>query len=75
MVVSVEGIITSLEKKEKNEKVFTEIMLAQRGVQEQVRVRLEGDQTGQYDDFERTSFTGRLMTWASRNGVGMMVLV
>lgn len=75
MVVSVEGVITSLEKKEKNEKVFTEIMLAQRGVQEQVRVRLEGDQTGQYGEFELTSFLGRLMTWTTRNGVGMMVLV
>ncbi|MFD3274591.1 hypothetical protein ACE3MS_31345 [Paenibacillus dendritiformis] len=74
MVVTVEGIITSVEKKEKDGKVFTELLLAQKGEQNQVKVRLDGDQAQQYSEFERNSFMGRLMSWRTRDGVGMMVL-
>lgn len=74
MVVTVEGIITSVEKKEKDGKVFTELLLAQKGEQNQVKVRLDGDQAQHYSEFERNSFMGRLMSWRTRDGVGMMVL-
>lgn len=74
MVVTVEGIITSVEKKEKDGKVFTELLLAQKGEQNQVKVRLDGDQAQQYSELERNSFMGRLMSWRTRDGVGMMVL-
>lgn len=73
MVVTVEGIVTSVEKKEKNGEFFTELLLAQKGEQNQVRVRLSGDQTHQYSEFERSTISGRLMSWKTRDGVGMMV--
>lgn len=75
MVVSVEGLITSVEKKEKDGKVYTELLLAQKGEQTQVKVRLDGDQAQNYAEFECNSFMGRLMAWRTRDGVGMMVLV
>lgn len=74
MVVTVEGLVTSIEKKQKEEKVYTEILLAQKGEQQQVRVRLDGDQTQMFEEFEKATFFGRLMSWRTREGVGMMVM-
>lgn len=74
MVVMVEGVITSIEKKTKDEKVSTELLLAQKGEKTQVTVRVPGDKVALYDLYEVASFHGRLMQWAGRNGVGSMVM-
>lgn len=75
MVVLVEGVITSIEKKKKDDKVSTELLLAQKGEKTQVTVRVPGDKVDLYDLFEVASFQGRLMQWSGRNGVGSMVMV
>lgn len=75
MLVTVEGVVTSVERKEKNNKVYTEVFVAQRGEQEQVRVRLYGDHSQSYVEYEKNTFYGRLMLWRTRDGVGNMVLV
>ncbi|MNW44036.1 hypothetical protein D3C74_212510 [compost metagenome] len=76
MRVEVEGLLTSVGIKEKEGKKSTELLLAQKGEKEQVTVRLEGDQQKLYEGKLLTNhkFAGRLMTWASRNGVGSMVM-
>lgn len=74
MKIAVEGAITSIEVKEKDEKVFTELLLAQQGEREQVKVRLNGDRTDEFDMFQVESFQGRLMTWKQREGIGSMVM-
>lgn len=75
MIVTVEGVITSIAKKQKDDKVSTELMLVQKGEKEQITVRLQDDVTDMFSEFERQTFTGRLMTWATRNGVGSMIMV
>lgn len=75
MMVTVEGIITDVYEKEKDGKVNTEILMVQKGCKEQVVVRLEGRQANLYTEFEKNTFTGRLIAWSSRNGnVGTMVM-
>lgn len=80
MIVTVDGTITSKELKKKEQedksvKVSTELLLAQPGDKILTPIRLEGDQLEQYDLFERASFTGQLLGWKTRDGVGMMVMV
>lgn len=75
MVVTVEGVITSIAKKEKDGKESTELLLVQKGEKEQVSIRLPGDMTEAYAEFEKETFTGRLMAWSTKNGVGTMIMV
>lgn len=75
MIVSVEGHITSIEEKVKDDKEITELMLAQQGQKEQIVVRLKGLKAENYTLFEIAEFTGRLMTWKQREGIGSMVMV
>lgn len=79
MVVTIEGVITSKELVKKikdNEEVLsTKLLLAQPGEKIQAAVRLEGDQTDNFEIFERKEFTGQLLTWRTRDGVDMMVSV
>lgn len=74
MKVTVEGLITSIEQKSKEDKKFTELLLAQQGEKLQVSVRLQGHVANDYAPLEMNTFTGRLMTWTQRDGVGMMVM-
>jgi hypothetical protein len=74
MKVMVEGAITSIEVKTKDDKPITEILLAQQGEREQVKVRLDGDRSDDFDLFQMESFSGRLMLWSQRNGVGSLVM-
>lgn len=77
MVVTVEGLVTSIELVKKEDKKSTTLLLAQKGEREQVAVRLPGDQTAMYEELERNTFTGRLMAWTQgrNNQIGMMVMV
>lgn len=80
MIVSAEGVITSKELKVKPDKdgkskKSTELLLAQPGEKVQAVVRLPGDQIDAYEVFERAAFTGQLMAWSTRDGVGMMIMV
>lgn len=79
MIVTVEGVITSKEKIEKIKDnktvVSTELLLAQPGEKVQAAIRLQGDQTGNFEIFEKNQFTGELLTWKTRDSVGMMVMV
>lgn len=75
MKVSVEGIITSIEEASKEDKKFTNLLLAQKGEKVQVAVRLPGHVGKDYSEFEIGSFSGRLLAWTQRDGVGMMVTV
>lgn len=75
MIVTVEGHITSIEEKSKDEKEFTELMLAQPGQKEQIVIRLKGFKADMYSLFEIAKFEGRLMTWKQREGIGSMVMV
>lgn|GEM_PF-5355830 len=75
MRVSVEGVITSIEESSKEDKKFTNLLLAQKGEKVQVAVRLHGHVAKNYTEFEIGQFSGRLMAWSQREGVGMMVSV
>jgi hypothetical protein len=76
MKVTVEGVLTSVGVREKNDKKNTELLLAQAGEKEQVTVRVEGDVSKSYESKLLTNhkFTGRLMMWNQRDGVGSMVV-
>lgn len=73
--VTVSGIITSIEEKTKDDKMFTDILLAQKGEKVQVAVRVPGHAEKDYSLFEIATFEGRLLAWKTRDGVGMMVSV
>ena len=75
MQVVVEGAITSIEVKTKNDEPITELLLAQKGEREQVKVRLNGDRQDEFELFQVEAFSGRLMMWPQRNGIGSMVMV
>lgn len=80
MKVTVEGVITSIEQKAKDqgtkdEKKFTEVLLAQKGEKMQTKVRLPGHVGEQYTEFEVAEFTGNLLTWKTRDSVDMMITV
>lgn len=74
MVVTVEGTITSVQVVAKENKLMTNLLLVQKGEKEQVAIRLDGDQSSLYEEMEKQTFTGRLMTWTTRNGIGSMVM-
>lgn len=74
MNVTVEGLITSVEPRTKNDKKFTELLLAQKGEKEQVTVRLDGHVEKNYELLQPAVFTGRLMIWKLREGIGSMVM-
>jgi hypothetical protein len=77
--VTVEGVITSKTKVEKikddKKVVSTEILLAQTGEKMQTAIKLNGDQTADYELYQPAEFKGELFAWRTREGVGMMVLV
>lgn len=75
MKVTVEGVVTSIEVKTKDDKPVTELLLAQKGEREQVKVRMQGDRQQDYELFQVETFTGQLMMWKQREGVGSMVMV
>lgn len=79
MIVTVEGVITSKELKTKTveEKPVhtTELLLAQPGEKIQTAVRLSGDQRDNFEIFEKNVFTGQLLSWKTRDGIGSMVMV
>lgn len=76
MKVKVEGCITSIEEKVKDEKQFTDILIAQTGERIQVLVRLTGHCAENYDAFEVKEFLGKLMQWRTKEGpIGCMVMV
>lgn len=79
MIVTVEGVITSKELKKKDtdkgQVISTELLLAQPGDKVQTPIRLEGDQTSEYELFKPALFTGELLSWKTRDGVGHMVMV
>lgn len=74
MLVTVEGIVTSIEEKEKDDKKFTELMIAQKGERIQVLARIPGHVASQYSVFEVVNLNGRLITWKTRDGIGMMLM-
>lgn len=80
MIVTIEGVITSKELKtkvaENQQKIVnTELLVAQPGEKVQAAVRLDGDVLDNYEIFEKIAITGQLLTWKTRDGVGMMVKV
>lgn len=79
MVVTVEGVITSIEQrtKETDGKVnkFTELLLAQKGEKVQIPVRLPGHVETLYSLYEVGNFTGNLLSWKTRDSIGMMVSI
>ncbi|WP_172200899.1 hypothetical protein [Saccharibacillus qingshengii] len=80
MIVTVDGTITSKELKKKEMdggaiKTSTELLLAQPGEKTLITIRLEGDQVESYDLFTPETFTGQLLSWKTRDAVGMMVMV
>lgn len=81
MRVTVEGVITSIEQKSKtNEETkkvnqFTEVLLAQKGEKTLITIRIPGHVEHMYTQFEVADFSGRLMTWKTRDGIGSMVMI
>lgn len=81
MRVTVEGVITSIEQDVKRgsegnpDKKITKLLLAQKGEKQQVEVRLPGHVEKEYDLFHVQAFNGRLLSWKTRDGVGMMVSI
>lgn len=74
MKIAVEGVVTSIEVKTKGDKPVTELLLAQQGEREQVKVRLEGNRSDDFSLYEVANFVGRLLIWKQRDSVGTMVL-
>lgn len=75
MRVTVTGICMSAENRQREEKKYTELFLAQKGERMQVLVRLPGHQADRYTQFEDVTVTGNLLAWKTRDGVGLMVNV
>lgn len=75
MRVTVEGVITSIEQKVKEDKKYTELLLAQKGEKMQVPVRVPGHVADQYDLFQVEKFSGSLIAWKTRDGIGMLINV
>lgn len=75
MIVTVEGTITSIDLKVKEGKESTELLLAQDKQKEQITIRLNGDLRNFFTQWKPQVFTGRLMAWSARNGVGSMIMV
>lgn len=75
MNVSVEGVVTSIEQKTKDDKKFTELLLAQKGEKQLIPVRLPGHVENDFSLYQIENFTGSLLTWKTRDGVGFMVSV
>jgi hypothetical protein len=79
MIVTIEGVITSKEliKKdtENGPKISTELLLAQTGEKMQTPIRLQGDKRDQFELFEVNTFTGELLSWKTRDGIGNMIMV
>lgn len=81
MIVTVEGVITSIEQDTRKgtegnpDRHFTKILLAQKGEKVQTEVRIPGHVEEKYSIFEVAQFTGNLLAWRTRDGVGMMVNV
>lgn len=75
MQVTVQGHITSIDVRSKDDKIFTELMLAQKGEKELVPVRLAGAHDQNYSLFEIAEFNGRLLLWKTRDSIGKLVLV
>lgn len=74
MRATIEGLVTHTEKAEKGERKFTEVLLMQKGIRTQVRVRLDGHEH-EYDEFERAEFTGEVMAWGKRSGEADFMLM
>lgn len=75
MIVTVEGVVTSIGVAKKDEKTITEILIAQQGEREQVKARYDGDRQSVTELFSPICVTGRLMMWKTRDGVGTLLLV
>lgn len=66
MLVTVAGKVTACEVLQKNDKVYTKLLLLQEGQRKQVLVRIDGRR--EYGLFEDVEFTGRLVSWKTREG-------
>jgi hypothetical protein len=81
MRVTIEGVITSIEEDVKQgqdgrpDRKITKLLLAQKGEKMQTEVRLPGHVGNGYSEFDQASFTGDLMAWKTRDGVGMLINV
>ncbi|WP_138756551.1 hypothetical protein [Paenibacillus sinopodophylli] len=75
MIVTVTGTITSIDLRVKEGKESTELLLAQDKQKEQITIRLNGDLQEYFKQWTPQTFTGRLMAWGQRNGVGSMIMI
>jgi hypothetical protein len=79
VIVTVEGVITSKEiitkETDKGPKISTELLLAQTGEKTLMPIRLEGDKVKNFELYKQGKFTGELLTWKTRDAVGMMVMI
>ena len=76
LVVTVEGVVmevTQVEGKE-GKAPSQRVLLYQQGEKELSTVKLPENRNG-FSVGEVTSFTGRLLTWKQREGIGAMVMV
>lgn len=74
MQVTVKGVITSIQERKKDDREYTELYLAQPGERNQVAVRLNGHRANSFQPFDVQEFTGTLMIWKTRDGVGTLVM-
>ena len=74
MKITATGFVTSVELKEKDGKISTDIFIAQNGEQTQLKVRLNGDRLKDIKLYSEQTFTGRLMIYKTTNGVGSIMM-
>jgi hypothetical protein len=74
MKITAVGFVTSVELKEKEGKITTDLLLAQNGEQTQLKVRLSGDRLKDIKLYSEQTFTGRLMIYKTNNGVGSIMM-
>jgi hypothetical protein len=73
MKATVTGVITSIEIKEKEGKVSTDILMAQPGEQKQLKVRLEGDRSKDFKLFSEVTFAGKVVLFTTQTGAGAIL--
>lgn len=66
MIVTVAGKVTACEVVQKENMVFTKLLLLQEGQRKLVMVRIDGRRD--YDLFDDVEITGRLVSWKTREG-------
>jgi hypothetical protein len=75
MRIIVKGLLTSAEVKVKDGKTTTDVLIAQKGEQSQLKARFQGDILNSLKMYSEMELSGRLIVYKTQNGVGSLLMV